>query len=347
MSFIPSGQRTTRLVPGVGLDSARIAVIGDYTHAIDSRELKPFSGPSGSILEQCLHGAGLIKAEVYLTNVFKSATTRSGKQANTDFYIEEKKSFTEKGLEHAEMLRVELNKRDFNVIVPMGNAAFAALTDLGTASKYRGYVCASSRLATTRKLVPTLSPQSTMRSYIGRHMIVADFKKAKMEAAFPEIVRPERHLIYDFNTVEEVLEYLDFYEDQPIVGFDIEVINFEVSCISFSSNPKMALVVPLGPTVQRPNGWTEDEEIQLWRGVQRVLGNPRTTKIVQNGSFDIHFLLSRCGIVVRGPVHDTMIGHSVMFPDLPKGLDFLGSIYCGSQEYWKDSVKFNNIKGES
>ncbi len=42
-----------------------------------------------------------------------------------------------------------------------------------------------------------------------------------------------------------------------------------------------------------------------------------------------------------------MIGHSVMFPEFPKGLDFLGSLYCGSQAYWKDAVKFDNIKGES
>ena len=78
-----------------------------------------------------------------------------------------------------------------------------------------------------------------------------------------------------------------------------------------------------------------------------MLGNPDSKKVVQNGMFDIHFLLTRCGVVVRGEIHDTMVAHSVMYPELPKGLDFLGSIYCGSQEYWKDSVKFENIKGES
>jgi hypothetical protein len=78
-----------------------------------------------------------------------------------------------------------------------------------------------------------------------------------------------------------------------------------------------------------------------------VLGNENSVKVAQNAIFDIHFLLTRCGIEAKGRVEDTMIGHSVMFPEFPKGLDFLGSLYCGTQAYWKDAVKFNNIKGES
>ena len=85
----------------------------------------------------------------------------------------------------------------------------------------------------------------------------------------------------------------------------------------------------------------------MWRGIQGVLGNPNSTKVIQNSMFDVPFLLTRNGITVRGSIHDTMIAHSIMFPELQKGLGFLGSIYCGSQEYWKDTVKFKNIKDES
>jgi len=42
-----------------------------------------------------------------------------------------------------------------------------------------------------------------------------------------------------------------------------------------------------------------------------------------------------------------MVAHSIMYPELRKGLDFLGSLYCGTQAYWKDKVKFTNIKEES
>lgn len=348
MSFIPLTTRS-RLVPGIGRENAKIAIVGDYTTPFDDRALKPFSGPGGTVLESCLHAAGLIKGEVYLTNVFKSKTARPGKMANTDFFDEKKKSFTQQGLEHAEMLRVELNAlSNINVIVPAGLPALMALSDMVSTNKYRGYVVASSKLARRMKMVPTHSPNAVIRgNYINRHMIVADLRKAKAESEFPEITRPYRDLVYSYSSVEEALQWLEYYATQDVITFDIEVINYEMSCISFSSSPNVACVIPLGPTYQRPNGWEELEEVQLMRGIQKVLGNPKSLKIAQNNIFDVHFLATKCGLVVKGPVHDTMIGHSVMFPELPKGLDFLGSIYCGSQEYWKDAVKFKNIKEES
>ncbi len=197
-------------------------------------------------------------------------------------------------------------------------------------------------LAAKRKVIPTASPAATIRGgYLGRHLIVADLRKAKFECDTPEIVRPERQLVYKYHTVQEALEWLEYYTTQPVVSCDIEVINFAVSCISFSSNPDTACVIPIA------DRWTEEEELLIWRAIQRVLGNPDSEKVFQNGIFDIQFLLVQNGIEVRGPIKDTMIEYSVMYPEFPKGLGFLGSLYCGSQEYWKDTVKFNNIKDES
>ena len=89
-----------------------------------------------------------------------------------------------------------------------------------------------------------------------------------------------------------------------------------------------------------------NEEAEIWRGIQRVLGT-ESEKVYQNGIFDSWYLYSRYGLITRGTVSDTMIAHSVMFPELPKSLAFLGSIYCGSQAYWKDLVKFDELKEEA
>lgn len=171
MSFMP--QAPKRLVPGFGKDSAKIVVVGDFTSPFDNRELRPFSGPPGSTLESCLHSASLISSDVYLTNTIKSVTTRPYKAANTEFFIDDgakKRQFTALGLEHAAMLQAELNKRDFNVIVACGNASLMALTDFDSVAKYRGYVCASTKLDKVRKIIPTYSPSSTIRgTYINRH----------------------------------------------------------------------------------------------------------------------------------------------------------------------------------
>jgi uracil-DNA glycosylase family 4 len=347
MTFLPLAPQR-RIVNGVGRDTAKIAIVGDYTSPFDDKELTPFTGPAGTVLESCLHAAKLIRAEVYLTNVFKSKTGIYGKNAGSDFFDEKKKKFTDLGLQHVKLLREELDDLDVNVIVAAGNPALMALTDLNSVAKYRGYVTMTNKLKRNRKLIPTHSPMATIRTgFINRHLIVHDLKKAKDESDTPDLNRPELSLIYNYDTVEAALEWTDYYQKVDKLGFDIEVINYEVSCISFAASSSTACVIPFGTTYSRTKGWTLEEEVQLWRATQRILGNERSVKIAQNAMFDIHFLLTRCGVEVRGEIHDTMIAHSVMYPEFSKGLDFLGSIYCGAAEYWKGDVKFDNIKGES
>ena len=158
MTFIPLTNHR-RLVPGFGRDTAKIAIVGDYTSGFDDKMLKPFSGPAGNILESCLHAAGLIRGDVYITNTFKSQTKLSGKQANTDFFDEGKKKFTELGLEHVAMLRTELAGIKANVIVTSGNPALRAVSDLSSVSKYRGYVCVGSKIG-GRKIIPKIGRAS-------------------------------------------------------------------------------------------------------------------------------------------------------------------------------------------
>ncbi len=348
MSFFPS--TTARVVGGHGPKDAKIVIVGDYTTIHDERMLRPFVGPNGTVLEQCLHSAGLITGEVYCTNIF---TTRSSfpdyRRANTDFFDENKKTFTEKGKEHRAILVRELEELSPNVIVTMGVAPTLAITGISKLTTYRGYVYASTSLRNSVKVIPTFSPGSTIRgNYVNRFVIQSDLRKAKQESSIPDLIRPDRKLLYSFNSVGELLQWADVFCKAPELAVDIEVINFEVSCISFSVDPNMGVVFPIGASELQSRDWTELEELEIWRAVQRILGNPKSAKVVQNGAaFDFPFLMASLGITVRGEIKDTMIGHHVMFPDMPKGLGFLGSIYCGSQEYWKDAVKWANIKEES
>lgn len=331
--FIPETGKIE--VPPCGDPKSKIVIVGDWTSGYDCQARKPFQGYAGNILERCLHNAGLIRGEVYMTNLIKERT------ASPHQYFDEKRvTFTEKGMYYVHMLQAELQEVEANVVVAAGSAAFAALCSLGHLSAYRGYVFPST-LYPGLKVIPTHDPSKAMRGmYIYQYLIAADLRKAREESATRELVRPERELIYNHDSVEDALEWLDYYSEQPIVGFDIEVLNYEVSCISFASSPDRACVIP---TAER---WAIDEELMIWRGIQKVLGNPNSIKVIQNSMFDVPFMLTRAGIVTRGEVHDTMIGHSILYPELQKGLGFLGSIYCGSQEYWKDTVKFKSIKEE-
>lgn len=336
MTFLQMGLGASgRIVPGYGPAGAKIAIVGEAPGAHEDQQLRPFVGPAGSVLEQCLHAAGLIKSEVYLTNVVK---VRPPKNDIAPYYNEKTGRFTEVGKEWVQSLISELEEVKPNVIVAAGGCAFSALTSFARIMKYRGYFFQT----IVGKVIPTIHPSAALRGmYIYRHLIAADLKKAREHSSSPELKRPERQLVFNFQTVHEVLEWLEYYEHQPMVCFDIEVMNYEVSCIGFSSDPNIAISVPLD------SRWSVEDESLIWRGLQRVLGAPGSVKVVQNGIFDIHFLLTRCGIEVKGPIHDTMIAHSIMYPELRKGLDFLGSIYCGTQAYWKGMVKFDNIKEDS
>lgn len=338
MTFLPV-TKLERRIPGVGPRDAKIAIVGEAGGSYENIQLKPFVGPAGGVLEQCLHAAGLIRSDIYLTNVIKIHPAGNNIEP---YFSPSRGTFTAAGQVWVEELRAELNDLNPNVIVACGTTAFAALAGQHKITKYRGYMFPSIGLDPVRKILPMIHPAASLRGqYILRHLIAADLKKAKAESEFPELRRPERQLVYEFGSVSEVLEWLKYFEEQPIVCFDIEVLNYEIACIGLSSDPAIACSIPL------TGQWTEQEECEIFRGLQRVLGNPNSVKVVQNSIFDIHFLLTKCGIAVRGPIHDTMIAHSVMFPELLKGLAFLGSIYCGAQAYWKDAVKFDNIKGES
>jgi uracil-DNA glycosylase family 4 len=326
------------ILPALGNPNSKIAIVGDFANGYDFNAGQPFGGPVRTILEQCLHAAGLILGEVYLTNWVKEKTT------NKNLYWNERtKVLTGKGDLCKEALKQELENHQHNVIVAMGPAAFQVLCGKSSLKKFRGYFFESTLLP-GKKILPTYHPLQTFhKNYEDRYIIINDLQKAKASCNDPYIHRPDRMLVYNHPNINGVLEWLDYFKKQSVVAFDIEVLNFEVSCISFSNDPMLSCSIPI--TTQQ---WTLDEEVLIWRGIQDILGDEKIAKVVQNGlMFDIPFLLRKNGIVTRGPIYDTMLGHSVMFPDLPKGLGFLGSLYCGEQEYWKDMVSFTNVKEES
>lgn len=345
MSFFPV-MNQQRTVPGFGSKDAKIVIVGDYTSAFDDMAMRPFQGTGGQVLEQCLHLAGLIRGEVYLTNCIKSkplkrANAYSKNGPCPEFFLEGKGQFTDAGKAHVAQLYKEIDEINPNVILACGKAASVALCGVAHVATKRGYVYPSVGLKRMTKVIPTHHPAQAVRGmFTYRHMITNDLKKARVESAFPELIRPERNLVYSFNHVDEAVAWIEYLYKQPKISVDIEVINFEVSCINLSASPDVGVVIPIA------DRWTLEEELVIWRKLAWLLEND-SVKILQNAIFDIQFMLSRYGIFMKGEIRDTMIGHSCMYPELPKGLGFLGSIYCGAQQYWKDMVKFDDIKDNS
>lgn len=328
---------TALAMPRVGPDgslSAPIAIVGEAPGADEVRSGKPFTGASGSVLLKMLLAVGLSRSDCYITNVVKEHppgnnidpfiqfNQRKGPQTSPVFdnYVKE--------------LKAELEHSKANVIVAVGNVALYALCGLTSVTKWRGSVIESTLLP-GRKVIPIIHPASALRQYVYQHFIQFDLKRVKEECSFPEIRRTIREYVLEpsFNQVMEFLTHIE--QNYSRTGCDIEVSHEELNCISFTHGPTKAISIPF--YADGRDYFDIDTEGRVMCKIAAILENPNICKVFQNGVFDITFLFIKYGIRTVN-IEDTMIGQAVMYPDFPKGLDFIASIYT-REPYYKDDGK--------
>ncbi len=128
-------------------------------------------------------------------------------------------------------------------------------------------------------------------------------------------------------------------------AWDIEIWAHTLDCISFAPNPDESMSIPFVDLLNRNTRsyFTPQEEAILWRELALTLGTDNA-KIGQNLMFDASWMLHFHNIQVRGPICDTMLAHHIMYPDFPKGLDFLCSIYTDGAYYKEDRKMWKQLK---
>jgi DNA polymerase len=62
----------TNLVPGEGDPDAGVVVVGEAPGKAEDEQGRPFVGSAGKLLDRLLEDAGLVRAEVFITNVVKA-----------------------------------------------------------------------------------------------------------------------------------------------------------------------------------------------------------------------------------------------------------------------------------
>ena len=70
----PLHQTRGNAVPGEGGESATMMLIGEGPGEHEDRQGRPFVGPSGNLLTECLKAAGVPRERVFLTNTVKCRT---------------------------------------------------------------------------------------------------------------------------------------------------------------------------------------------------------------------------------------------------------------------------------
>jgi hypothetical protein len=72
---------------------------------------------------------------------------------------------------------------------------------------------------------------------------------------------------------------------------------------------------------------------QVLQLVATILRSP-APKVFQNGLYDLHYIWRTWRIAPRNCLHDTMLRHHAEYPELPKSLGFMGSVYTDELS-WK------------
>ncbi|MBT7188291.1 hypothetical protein HN911_13305, partial [Candidatus Bathyarchaeota archaeon] len=312
---------------------AKIAFIGEAPGAEEEKLRRPFVGTAGRLFNDLLRRAGIQRHDVYIDNVFQERPANN--QINLFADLTKKVPLlTPIWNNHVEKLKERLEASEANVFVCLGNTPLYALTGLREITKRRGSILESTLLP-GRKVIPCIHPSSALRQYLHQYLIIMDMTRAKEQSEFPEIQRTERSLLLNPG-FQDVMDWLSDDHHWEFVAFDIEVKFGEVSHISFAPDAHNAICIPFVDGVK--DWWAPDQEAAIWKRVAEILENEEIRKVGQNVSFDATFLYRKYGIHAK-PLDDTMIAQAILYPDFPKGLDFITASYCAGEPYYKDEGK--------
>jgi len=336
------------IVKGEGPKQCKICFVGEAPGKEEVRLGRPFVGPVGQEFDSRLRSAGIVRQHCYITNVIKELLPHNSYTSFIDFG---RKGYprTAKYVEYENSLKAELKEMEANVIVPVGKLACFALTGRAEITKLRGSILEG---LDGRKTIPILHPGSvrerqTVRgampggNFLNIYPITRDLKRIREESNSPSINLPNRHILID-STFIETMECLAHCKTKSVLTIDIEVLGEELTRmgVAWADDEAISIAFSRGGN----DLFLPEEELEIWRAVAVLLEDERIVKRGQNIVFDCSFLLWKYNIRTHN-VDDTMIAQGLLYPDLPKGLDWIASWFTREPYYKDEGKKWNKIGG--
>lgn len=335
-------------VPSCGPERARIMIVGEAPGQQEEKEGLPFVGPAGKVLRQALGSVGIDPDEVFLTNLCKYRPPSNKLRT----WFDDKGQPNEIVREGLMELAVEIQRIQPNVIVACGNYPLAMLTGLARwikveqkgkekgkewnyagISDWRGSIVESS-LVEGFKVIPTFHPSFIAREgFSSLGIFMADLERVKREADFPGIRLPQKELIVNPQGSDRIFIRDKLLSDpNGVITFDIEYIGRNLLCVGMTNSRDWAT-----------SFWTKKPSDL--RDVQEILLSGIGLN-AQNAIFDCSILEWHYGMpVIQHLKYDTMLASHASQIELPKGLDFLCSIYT-DQRYYKNMIDWKAVKAD-
>lgn len=325
------------LVLPIGPEKADIMLILDSATDEEEKTGYAFSGHNESEIRKTCRGAGITYDLTYRTLYLKQKLSYDGpKKKYKDHAIEEARA--EK--DYDSILWEEITEHQPKVIVPLGELSLQFITGEKSITKFRGSVLPLSPILKNKlidakinynpKILPSLPPKfffidSKIKSYV-----LADFGKIANIINSNGNYQQIPDLIWIADSAEKFDNFVKRNLDNKWGVFDIETkFNIPV-CIGFSFTEHEAICVPL-----IDSDVDNTTLLLLWKKVDELLRSKQWVN--QNIKFDVQKLL-RFGFEVPNVIGDTAIRSNILFPEFPKNLAFLNSIYTDIP-YYKDEGK--------
>lgn len=319
-------------ISAIGPKDADIVIVGDAPGAAEEKKGKPFVGSSGRLLNQMLDKVGIKRHRCYITNVIK---TRPPKNNFKVFY--NKSTPTEELLTARKNLREEIKEVNPNITIALGKEAIRAVMDDNSLSimQWRGSVVDSP----VGKVIGTYHPARILRIYQENPIVLFDLKKAKKESYYPEVKKKERKF-FTGPSKSEVLSFLRECKKADKLSFDIETKELPnedwfIDCLGLAPADDYGMCIPF-TSGGGESYWSIHDEIEILLALADLLADKSVKKIAQNAQYDIMFLEFNRDIPVNNLWFDTMNASKVVYPEFPKSLAFLTSIYTDIP-YYKDT----------
>jgi len=328
---------------------ATIAIVGEAPgeHEANDPARRPFIGPSGNLLEGRLRQVGLDPNQIYLTNVIKEKPDE--KEIKKWIKLHHEKYTNYVALLDAELAALP----NLRLIVPAGATSLEVLCRKMSIESWRGSIIPSTLTGVLgKKCVPIIHPAAILRNWLFLPATIIDLQRVKEEAEFPEIRLPERKFLIR-PTFEQVMEEIHLWKTSTdLLSIDLETMPRPQRIVSFQGcvSPYRAMAIPF----QYKDGrsyWPEDQELMIWKELANLLHSCGPRIIGQNIlTFDL-FMLMVSGFslekMLKNVYMDTMEAFQCLQPQLPRGLDFLTSVYTKEPYYKSEGKEWGTKQGEN
>lgn len=311
-------------VPDEGPLDAKILFVGESPGESEEQQKQPFVGQSGQLLMECLGRAGVSRENVRLSNLCHYRP--SGNKYESLIGTKELKL----GMDE---LRQHIIKHKPNLIVPLGAMPLKFFTEHNTITQWRGSILETFMGI---KLIATYHPSAVLRDRTLLPIFQADIYRITSDGQYPERRLPERRFIIDPRglDLEEVVQQLESSREFSV---DIEstrkgdVGTKHIICIGFSSTPSEGICI-----VNRQDAASHN-------AFERILSSP-AKKVMHFGTFD-STALEMNGYNTNNFTWDTLAAQHILNAEMPRGLDFLTSIYT-REPYYKSAGR-SEIPGDT